>query len=124
MHHAGDQTDEPVLPPSCCWPQHPSLSRPVPFKVCGGKEGTRPARADALHSLRANMPHLLSSPLSPDRYKVRKKHDFLQKLGFFRQKNNNWGTKKNFPLVVKSLFLRLKLLKSTLGMVENFHSGN
>jgi hypothetical protein len=32
--------------------------------------------------------------------------------------------KKNFPLVVKSLFLRLKLLKSTLGMVENFHSGN
>ena len=86
MHHAGDQTDEPVLPPSCCWPQHPSLSRPVPFKVCWGKGGTRPARADALHSLRANMPHLLSSPLTPDRYKVRKKHDFPQKILLGRKK--------------------------------------
>jgi hypothetical protein len=54
----------------------------------------------------------------------RQEISICQKLGFFRQKNKNWGTKKNFPLVVKSLFLRLKLLKSTLGMVENFHSGN
>jgi hypothetical protein len=26
--------------------------------------------------------------------------------------------------VVKNLFLRLKFLKSTFGLVENFHSGN
>jgi len=51
----------------CCWPQHLSLSRPVPFTsftVCWRKGGTRPARADALPcpaflpSLRAIMPHL------------------------------------------------------------------
>jgi hypothetical protein len=34
MHHVGDQTDDPVLSPSCCWPQHPSLSRPVLFNFC------------------------------------------------------------------------------------------
>ena len=42
-----------------------------------------------------------------------------QKLGFFRQKNKNWGTKK-ISLGSKEPLLRLKLLKSTLGMVKIF----
>ena len=39
----------------------------------------------------------------------RQEISICQKLGFFRQKNKNWGTKKNFPLVVKSLFYEMKI---------------
>ena len=44
---------------------------------------------------------------------------FARNSDFFARKTKTGGQKK-FPLVVKSLFLRLKLLKSTLGMVKIF----
>jgi hypothetical protein len=57
-----------VRPPSCCWPQHPSLSRPVPFKVCleEGRNTPRPHRRPAFlpchHDSPPFLPHRYSRP--------------------------------------------------------------
>ena len=59
MDCAGHQTDEPVLLHVVGRNILPSRARPVPFTVWWRKGGTRPARAEALHSLRAILPHLL-----------------------------------------------------------------